>query len=560
MLAHALRERLRAGYGRADLRADVLAGIVVGIIALPLAMALAIATGVPPQHGLYTSIVAGVACALCGGSRLNISGPTAAFVALLAPISAKYGLGGLATATFLAGGILVVMGLAKMGRLIQYIPHPVTAGFTAGIAIVIATLQLRDFFGLTLAGSPDHFLERVVQIAKAFPTARLEDLALGLLTLSILIVWPRVNRRVPAPLLAIPLATLVGLLLHPTTIGTRFTSIPSSPPPFGLPWNLPGPGGAPLGLSWELLRELVMPAATIAMLGAIESLLCAVVSDGMAGTRHDPNAELLGQGAGNLLAPFFGGISATGAIARTAANVRAGARSPIAGIVHALFVLAAMLALGRTLKYVPMASLAALLLMAAWNMSDVRHVARTIRVAPRSDIAVLLTCLGLTVFLDMVVAVSVGVVLAALLFMRRMAEIAHASFVEPADAPHVGPLPRGVIFYEIAGPLFFGAAEKAMSAMGRIPDDTRAVVFHLGDVPVMDMTGLVALQSAIATLTRRRRMVLIAGIRDQPWALLRKAGLHVAGGHVQIDRSLDDALAFVRARFGERDASRPPPA
>jgi len=549
MLAHALRESLRTGYTRADLRADVLAGLVVGVIAMPLAMALGIASGVPPQHGLYTSIVAGAACALLGGSRLNVSGPTAAFVALLAPVSAKYGLGGLATATFMAGGILVVMGLARMGRLVQYIPHPVTTGFTAGIAIVIATLQLRDFFGLTVEGAPEHFWERVAQLVRAFPTLRGQDAGLGVLTLAALVMWPKLNRKVPAPLVAIPLASALGLLFDPTTIGTRFGGIPSRPPPFGLPWNLPGPDGAPLGLRWEILKDLVMPATTIALLGATESLLCAVVSDGMAGTRHEPNAELLGQGAGNLVAPLFGGIPATGAVARTAANVRAGARSPIAAATHAAFVLVAMLLLGRFLAYVPMASLAALLLKAAWNMSEARHVARIVKVAPRSDTAVLLTCLGLTVLFDMVVAVSVGVVLAALLFMRRMAEIAEARFVEPAEAPHVGPLPKGVLFYEIAGPLFFGAAEKAMSAMGRIPDDTRAVIFHLGDVPVLDATGLVALQSAIATLARRHKMVLVAGIQEQPWNLLRKAGLRVEGAHVQIDRSLDDALAFVRARF-----------
>jgi len=549
MIAHALRDRFRAGYGLADLRADILAGLVVGIIALPLGMALAIACGVPPQQGLYTSIIAGAACALAGGSRFNVTGPTAAFVALLAPVTIRYGLGGLATASLMAGAILVVMGVARMGRLIQFIPHPVTTGFTAGIAVVIASLQLRDFLGLTLAGTPESFGARVVHVVAALPTLRVPDLVLGLGTLAILAVWPRVHHRLPAPLVAIPLATVAGLFLHPATIGSRFGGIPAAPPPLALPWNLPGPDGAPLGLSWGLLSDLVLPATAIAMLGAIESLLCAVVSDGMGGTRHDPNAELVGQGVGNLLAPFFGGIAATGAIARTAANVRAGARSPIAAAVHAVFVLLAVLLLGRYLQYVPMASLAALLLVAAWNMSDFRHVARMARVAPRSDLAVMLTCLGLTVAFDMVIAVCVGVVLAALLFMRRMAEFTSGIALDAAQASHVGELPKGVIFYEVAGPLFFGAAEKAMAAMGRIPDDTRAVIFHLAEVPVMDMTGLVALQSAIATLTRRHHMVVLAGIRDQPWKLLTKAGLHVSGGHFQVDRSLENALAFVRARF-----------
>ncbi|MGQ0612425.1 MAG: C4-dicarboxylic acid transporter DauA [Planctomycetaceae bacterium] len=559
MLAHALRERLKAGYAARDLRADVMAGLVVGILALPLAMALAIASGVPPQHGLYTAIVAGAVCALAGGSRFNVSGPTAAFVAILAPVAARYGVGGLATATFMAGAILVVMGLARMGRLIQYIPHPVTTGFTAGIAVVIATLQVKDFLGLTVPGQPEHYWERAVLLARALPSTRWGDAAIGCLTLALLLLSPRVTRRVPAPLIAIPVASLVALWIPAATIGTRFSfldasgatlpGIPTVPPAFGMPWNLPGPGGPLLGLSWELVRELLMPATTIALLGAIESLLCAVVADGMAGTRHDPDAELLGQGLGNLAAPLFGGIAATGAIARTATNVRSGARSPVASAVHALFVLGAVLALGRWLRHVPMSALASLLLLAAWNMSDVRHVMHMIRVAPRSDVVVLCTCLTLTVAFDMVIAVVVGVVLAALLFMRRMVELASARFVEPASSPHAHDLPPGVILYEVAGPFFFGAAQKLVSALGRVAADCRAVVLNLSGVPVMDMTGLVALQSLVQGLASRKTMVILTALRDQPWDLLRKAGLHESGGHLQIDRTLEDSLAYVRARF-----------
>ena len=548
----ALRECLARGYRAADLRADLGAGLVVGIVALPLAMALAIAAGVPPQHGLYTAIVAGAAIALLGGSRFSVSGPTAAFVVVLAPIAARLGLAGLLLATMLAGLIQLGMGALRMGRLISFIPHPVTTGFTAGIAVVIATLQIPDALGLRLLGRPEHYHDRVAAIVAAWPGARLPEALFAGGTLLVLVLWPRLTRRVPAPLAAMMLAGAAAWLLARQapafaveTIGTRFSGIPRSAPAFLLPWTLPGPDGTVHPLDLDLLRGLFGPAMAIALLGAIESLLCAVVADGMGGTRHDPDTELLAQGAGNLLAPLFGGIAATGAIARTATNVRAGARSPLAATFHAAFVLAAVLLLAPLLDWLPMASLAALLLVVAWNMSEVRHFAHIVRVAPKSDIAVLLTCFLLTVLFDMVVAVSVGVVLAALMFMRRMADIAHVNLAQGGSHAHPD-VPGDVVVYEIAGPLFFGAAEKAVAALQRSQSRARAVILDLEDVPAMDVTGLVALESALARLAAAGVFVVLAGARRQPEHVLRRAGIVPAAGRLALCPDMEAAAALVR--------------
>ncbi|MFP4611665.1 MAG: C4-dicarboxylic acid transporter DauA, partial [Thiohalophilus sp.] len=394
---NALISALRA-YRLADLRSDLLAGITVGIVAVPLAMALAIASGVPPQYGLYTAIVAGLVIAVSGGSRFSISGPTAAFVVILLPITHAYGLGGLLVTTVMAGIILIIMGVARMGRLIQFIPYPVTIGFTAGIAVVIASLQIKDFLGLATGEMPQHFLEKMGVLLQALPTAHWPDLLIGLLTLSVLLFWSRLKSRIPGHLVALLLGSIAAWLLgviwpafSVATINTQFTylldgvqqhGIPQAPPLPLLPWNLPDAGGQPIGLSWQLVRELLPSAFTVAMLGAIESLLCAVVADGLTGTRHKPDTELIGQGLGNIVAPFFGGIPATAAIARTATNIRAGGRSPIAAIIHALVILLIVVSLAGLLGYVPMASLAALLLVVAWNMSEARHFVHILRVAP----------------------------------------------------------------------------------------------------------------------------------------------------------------------------------
>ncbi len=559
-----LRDAFADGYGLRDLRSDLQAGAVVGIVALPLSMALAIASGVPPQQGLYTAIVAGAVGALLGGSRVQVTGPTAAFVVVLAPIATRFGLGGLLVATLLAGLMLIGMGTARLGRLIAFVPYPVTTGFTAGIAIVIGLLQVRDFFGLTVPAMPEHFVERLAVLVQALPTVDRRDLGAGLATMAILVGWPKVTKKVPAPLVALAVvtaATWAAESLWPgfevRTIARRFSyvtadgvfpGIPPLPPLPGWPWSFPGPDGAPLPLSWDLLRTLMGPAFAIAILGAIESLLSATVSDGMTGWQHDPDAELIGQGVANLAAPFFGGLAATGAIARTATNVRYGARSPLAAVTHSIFVLAAVLGLAPLLGHLPMASLAALLLVVAWNMGEFKHVVRVLRVAPRGDVIVLLACLSLTVLFDMVVSVSVGVVLASLLFMERMAETASSDLIAEGHPDFEHGLPRSIVIYEVAGPLFFGAAQKAMSTLRTLRKNVRVVVLDLRAVPVMDATGLVNLESAIERLREAGIFVVLGGLQRQPRALLEGAGWTDRPEEVVYRASYAEAIALARAR------------
>ncbi len=564
--ASALREVLSGGYRLHDLVADLMAGCVVGIVALPLSMALAIASGVDPEHGLYTAIFAGGLTSLLGGSRFQITGPTAAFVVILAPISARFGPQGLAVATVMAGALLLVMGLARLGRLVEYIPYPVTTGFTAGIGVVIATLQLKDFLGLSLAplSAEAHYLERLQALVAALPTVRWPDLAIGGLTLMILGQWRRLKSRIPAPLVAMSVAAVLAWWLgsrfeglEVATLRSRFgtsehpAGIPQILPRFVLPWMEAGPDGATSApLTVGLLRALMPSAFAIAMLGAIESLLSAVVADGMTGQKHDPDVELFAQGVGNLVGPFFGGIAATGAIARTATNIRSQARSPISGFLHALFLLASILTLAPLLGHLPMAALAALLLMVAWNMSEARHFLRMVRTAPQSDVLVQLVCFSLTVLLDMTVAVTTGVVLAALLFMRRMADISGAKLVGTTPGVVSEPLPAGLVIYEIAGPLFFGAAQKATSQLHALArGGVKIVLMDLSAVPVMDATGLVNLQSAIDRLRGAGIRVMLAGVRRQPHAVLVRGGLVGGEKALATHATLHDGIAAARAEI-----------
>jgi sulfate permease, SulP family len=570
-LAVALRESLRGGYGIHSLRADLLAGTVVGVVALPLSMALAIASGVPPQHGLYTAIVAGTIVALLGGSRVQVSGPTAAFVALLAPVAARFGVGGLLLASAMAGVLLIAMGATGMGRLVEFIPYPVTAGFTAGVAVVIATLQLRDLLGLSVERLPDLFVDRLGALLRAVPTTRLPEVLTGAATLALLLLWPKIDKHVPAPLVALVLASLGAYALaawEPTlrvaTIDSRFShvadgvqqaGIPRRPPLPLLPWRLPGADGAPLGLSLDLVRALLPSAFAIAVLGAIESLLSAVVADGMTGHRHDPDAELMAQGAGNLVAPFFGGFAATGALARTATNARSGARTPLAAVIHSLVVLLAVMAAARLLGYVPMAALAALLLLVAWNLGDFGHFLRLMRVSPPSDVLVLLTCFALTVVFDMVISVTVGVLLASLLFMHRMAAVSAVSRVSETHPDLAPPLPRGLVLFRIAGPLFFGFAQKALDSLHAL--DRRGVlvvVLDVRGVPALDATGLRGLEAFLARLNQGGVKVILAGIQPQPLRTLARAGWRNRKGRLRIFRSFDGAMARARAAAGERTA------
>jgi len=559
----AFRDKLKEGYTLEDLRADLMAGLVVCMVAVPLGMALAIASGVAPQYGLYTVIIGGGVVALLGGSRFQVTGPTAAFVVILFPIVQKFGFAGLLIAGFIAGLILLLMGLARMGRLIQFIPYPVTTGFTSGIAVVIATLQIKDFFGLQILEMPERFLEKVIMLFQARGTASFYELSIGGITLALLILWPKFNKRIPAPLVALTFVSLLVVLLckilpdfEVATIGSRFSfeidgvksyGIPQSLPRFDWPWNFVGSDGQAFSFSFETMESIIPSAFAIAMLGAIESLLSAVVADGMARTKHDPNAELVALGVGNILCPFFGGIPATGAIARTATNIRFGARSPLSAIIHAVLTLFVILVFAPYVSYLPMAALAALLLLVAYNMSELRHFLHILKVAPRSDITVLLICFSLTVIFDMVVGVTVGVMLAALLFMRRMAEVTDSHKV--SNESHLltanKQIPHDIVVYEIEGPLFFGAAEKAANTLGDITDNIRGVIFLMNEVPAMDVTGLVAFESAIGKLKGGHRKICLVGLRSQPRELIRKAGLINGQKDILIANDIDSAIKLM---------------
>ena len=556
-LFSAWKHTLSAGYNAQRLRSDIIAGITVGIIAIPLAMALSIAIGLPPQHGLYTVLVAGFLIALLGGSRLNVSGPTAAFVVILLPITQQFGLAGLLICTLMAGAILIGMALLRAGSLLQFIPYPVTLGFTAGIGIVLATLQMKDALGLSNIGPSSNFLEQVQQLVLALPSIQLGDSLVAAITLTILIAWPRFFPRVPGHLPALVIGTLLAITFKHfdwpvATLGERFSyfvegveypGIPPFLPSFAWPWTLPGPSGEPLVLSFELFRQLLAPAFAIAMLGAIESLLCAVVADGMAGTKHDSNGELFAQGIGNLVAPLFGGITATAAIARSAANVRAGAYSPMAAMTHALVVLLAMLFLAPLFSLLPMSALAALLLMVAWNMSEPKHVIHTLKIAPRNDILVLLTCLILTVLFDMVLAVGVGLILAAGLFIKHISE---TTDTRPSHAPHIKALqdlPDSICSYSIRGPLFFGAAEKALSVLRQVQPSIKVVIIDMSAVPVLDMTAIAGLTKVLEDYRQRDIGVILVGTTSRLRLKMRRANIRLSPKQLSYVRDFEQARA-----------------
>ncbi|EGT5650651.1 C4-dicarboxylic acid transporter DauA [Cronobacter sakazakii] len=537
----------REKYTVSRLSRDLIAGITVGIIAIPLAMALAIGSGVPPQYGLYTSAIAGIVIALSGGSRYSVSGPTAAFVVILYPVAQQFGLSGLLVATLLSGIFLILFGLARFGRLIEYIPLPVTLGFTSGIGITIATMQIKDFFGLNIAHMPEHYLPKVAALAVALPGLNPGDAAIGIVTLGVLVFWPRFGIRLPGHLPALLAGCAVMGVVHllggnVATIGSRFhylladgtqgNGIPPLLPQLVLPWDLPG---SSFTLSLDSLRALLPAAFSMAVLGAIESLLCAVVLDGMTGTRHNANSELIGQGLGNLVAPFFGGITATAAIARSAANVRAGATSPVAAVFHALLVLLALLALAPLLSWLPLSAMAALLLMVAWNMSEAHKVIGLLRRAPKDDIVVMLICMSLTVLFDMVIAISVGVVLASLLFMRRVARMTRR-------APLNVSVPEDVLAVRVTGPLFFAAAEGVFTPLLAQAAGKRVIVMQWDAVPVLDAGGLDALQRFIERLPDGCEL-RICHLEFQPLRTLARAGVQPIPGRLAFFPGSDAALA-----------------
>ncbi|MGP6446072.1 C4-dicarboxylic acid transporter DauA [Rahnella aceris] len=535
----------REKYTLQRLLKDAIAGVTVGIIAIPLAMALAIGSGVPPQYGLYTSAIAGIVIAVFGGSRFSVSGPTAAFVVILYPVSQQFGLSGLLLATLMSGFMLLFMGLARFGRLIEYIPLPVTLGFTSGIAITIGTMQFKDFFGLTMATVPEHYLSKVAALVMALPTLDIGDAAIGIVTLGILILWPKLGLRVPGHLPALLAGCAVMAMFmqagHPVaTIGSRFhfllpdgsqgNGIPPILPQFALPWTQSDGSG----LSWSLVQALLPAAFSMAMLGAIESLLCAVVLDGMTGKKHHSDNELIGQGIGNMVSPFFGGITATAAIARSAANVRAGATSPVSAIIHSLLVILALLILAPLLSWLPLAAMAALLLMVAWNMSEAHKVVDLLRRAPKDDILVMLTCMSLTVLFDMVIAITAGIVMASLLFMRRIAKLTRLTEV-------MADIPEDTLVLRINGPLFFAAAERIFSELQVRSEGKKVIILVWDRVAVLDAGGVSALRNFINTLPEGTEL-RIAEIPFQPLKTLARARMQPVEGKLSFHSSLHDAL------------------
>lgn len=550
----ALLEAHRAGlYARSQWLPNLVAGVVVGVVALPLAMAFAVASGARPEQGIYTAIFAGGTVSLLGGSRVQVAGPTGAFIAILAAVTAKYGIAGLQVATLMAGIILLLMGVARMGNVIKFIPAPVIVGFTAGIAVIIFVGQWGDFLGLPEV-SGDQFHEKFWHLLQVLPQAHWPTAALAVLSLLLVLHAPRIPglSRVPGPLVAMVVATVLQAALHlpgVATIGTAFGGIPTGLPSFSLP---------DLSLSQVIL--LIGPAFTIAMLGTIESLLSAVVADGMTGTRHDSNQELIGQGIANLVAPLFAGFAATGAIARTATNIRNGATSPLAGIAHVATLVAVLLLLAPLASNIPLAALAAILFVVAWNMSEIKHVGYILKKAPQADRTILVITFLLTVFADLVVAVNVGVILAILHFLRRMAEVVEtkemdAQALQTELIQHgIERLPSGVLVYEIAGPMFFGAVENFERALLQTHTDPEALIIRLRRVPFMDITGIQTLEAVIAKLRKRDIRVVLCEANARVAGKLRKAGVLSEDGTVNYANRLIDAVRTIQPKAPDAHA------
>jgi len=547
------------GYSRAQFAADLTSGVIVGIVALPLAIAFAIASGLTPERGLYTAIVAGFLISALGGSRVQIGGPTGAFVVIVAGVVQRYGVDGLLVATLMAGVILVVFGLVRMGGAIKFIPYPVTIGFTSGIALIIFSSQVRDLLGLEMSAVPAAFVAKWDAYVHAFESLNPWALLVAFATFVIILVWPKVERRIPGPFVALIVTTVLVRALHlpVETIGTRFGVIDAGLPRPALPH-----------VTLAMLTTLAAPAFTIALLGAIESLLSAVVADGMIGGRHRSNMELVAQGVANIVSPIFGGMPATGAIARTATNVKNGGRTPVAGMTHAVTLLLITLFFGRWVGLVPLATLAAILVVVAFHMSEWRTFGAEFR-APKSDVAVLLTTFLLTVLVDLTVAIEVGMVLAAFLFMRRMAEVTNINvftheFTDPKDDFESDPnavrrraVPDGVQVYEISGPFFFGAAEMFKDRVGRIAGKPKVLILRMRHVPAIDSTGLHALRDLVRRSRQEGTLVVLADVHAQPIVALERSGFLDEIGEDNLTGNIDDALNRAREYLGLAPEPRP---
>lgn len=541
---------LREGYTWNLFRSDLVAGLVVGIVALPLAIAFAIASGVKPEQGLYTAIVAGFLISALGGSRVQVGGPTGAFVVLVYAVVQEHGYDGLVVATLLAGALLVVMGLARMGAVIKFIPYPVTVGFTSGIAVIIALGQVRDFLGLEMESVPAEFFSRLVALAAALGTFSPWALGIAVATVLTMRLLPRLSHRIPGSLVALLVTTAVVHLmdLPVDTIAGRFGEVPNSLPMPRLPH-----------VEWATVHELFSPALAIALLAGIESLLSAVVADGMTGRRHRSNTELIAQGIANLVSPIFGGIPATGAIARTATNIKSGAKTPIAGIIHAITLLLILMVFGRYAGMIPMATLAGILMVVAWNMGEWHIFARLLR-SPRSDVMVLLSTFGLTVVIDLAVAIQVGVVMAALLFMHRMSEVTQVKRQVDAmklsagddddasdpDRTSALDIPDGVEVFEVDGPFFFGAAETFRSAIAQIESPPTVLILRLRKVLTIDATGLAALEDVYEQTRRTGGTLVLSGIHAQPLVVIQRSGFLDRIGEANVPGDIHDSMRRAR--------------
>ena len=529
------------GYSKAQLIKDIIAGIIVAIIALPLSIALAIASGVGPEQGLYTAIIAGFFISFFGGSRVQIGGPTAAFVVIIYGIVAEYGTDGLIVATILAGIILVIMGICHFGSLIKYIPYTITTGFTCGIAVTLFVGQLKDFFGLQMKSVPSEFLDKIIAYGKNIGTINVTATVIGLVAVAIMLIWPKVTDKIPGSLVAIIVTTAIVYFakLDVNTIGSVYGQLDSSFPTFHVP-----------AISMKLVQQMLSPAFTIAVLAAIESLLSAVVSDGMIGDTHKSNAELIGQGLGNIFSGLFGGIPATGAIARTAANVRNGGRTPIAGITHCVTLTVILLVLMPLAALIPMTTLAAVLLVVAANMADWESFFRLCKSAPKSDIIVLVATFFLTVFFDLVVAIEIGVVLAALLFMKRMAETADIKAWKYTDSPDITPgeaeklrdIPHSISVFEICGPMFFAAADQILNINSH--HHTKAVVIRMRSVPAIDASAMKSLHELSNRAKRKNITLIFSHVNEQPMHVMEKDGFIELVGKENFHENIVDALDY----------------
>ncbi len=535
------------------MKSNLFSGIVVGIISLPLSMALSIAIGTPPENGIYTAIIAGIVTAIFGSSKVNISGPTAAFVVILIPIIQEYGLKGLLICGILSGIVQILMGLFKLGNLIELIPYPITVGFTSGIAVVIATLQIKDFFGLNIEHFNGDYLERVHILFSSLDSFRIEEFIIGLLTILIIIFWQKQNYKIPASLISLITVTLITYFYNSysemyqiLTIKSNFSyelngaiinGIPSIPLHFVLPWES-------ITISKELIYNLIPPSIAIAILGSLESLLCAVISDGMTKKRTNPNKELIGQGITNIILPFFAGIPSTAAIARTVVNIKSGATSPISSVINSIFIFIAVLSFAPILSFLPMAALSGLLLIVAWNMSEYKHFFNILKNAPRHDVYVLLTCFILTVLLDMEVAIAVGMVLASILFIKRTIELYSIELVTENHKKNLN-IPDNICIYDINGPMFFGAAQNAVKTILTTEDKYDVIIINMENVSMIDMTAMVALESILESFKEDKTLLILAGLEERMLKKLSKIGFVYEKGKVEFYDNIELAMELI---------------